>query len=550
MDLTKKLEPFNSDVLYTYTNSDGQFLMFLPQYSIILNTDERVQTLLTDIRDNKPIAINDFNENWINFIRGLENNKKTIHLNEKKSTDFKPTQVALSLTTRCHLKCIYCYAKAGEVIKDMDENIIVSALEFVANNAKEINQGHINVVFHGQGEPTANWDLFVNAIKIAKEIGSKQNLEVHFTMSTNGMWNKKQREFIVNNFKDLQISLDGVSEVQDRQRPTHNGKPSFSKVLDNIKYLDEQNVTYGIRATILPDSIDQMKPFLEFISNNTKCKNIHFEPFYSVGRAEDILIGKEFSNRFSEAFIEVFNLSAELGINVKYSGCFTSSKDSFCGATGKNLNFFITTDGIVSSCYETKDDSTLKGDFTIYGHFDKTEGKFNFSEDKLANLIEFRLSNSSNCTNCFLKWGCNGDCIARCTINANNTGTLTFTPNPNRCDTNHKISLYNLLTMKPKIKLSELPLTIENSIGEKLKTLDGIKYILPIDNSIIDCNIVICGIHPCAEGNCVDRNCVGHACSCDGKQSCSCHSKPPCSHCFHCPHVPCAAAGNHGCKEN
>ena len=52
--------------------------------------------------------------------------------------DFKPTVVTLFPTSRCNLRCIYCYADAGELeLKDLDFNIAQNSIDFIVENAIE-----------------------------------------------------------------------------------------------------------------------------------------------------------------------------------------------------------------------------------------------------------------------------------------------------------------------------------------------------------------------------------------------------------------------------
>lgn len=52
---------------------------------------------------------------------------------------FLPTAVTLFLTNRCNLRCLYCYAAAGEhAPQDMNWEIAKAAIDLVAHHAKEM----------------------------------------------------------------------------------------------------------------------------------------------------------------------------------------------------------------------------------------------------------------------------------------------------------------------------------------------------------------------------------------------------------------------------
>lgn len=405
-----------------------------------------MQTLIQAIGRSEPLEDNLFNREWVSALSAL-GLFKSKPLAPKKLKDFRPPHVTLSLTSRCQLCCIYCHANGGEVIRDLNEDIIFSAINMVAQNALETGYKKFGICLQGEGEPTANWSSFKKTIITSEEVANKFGLEVEFALASNGIWSKHKREFIAKYFENIQISLDGLPEIQNQQRPQKNGSSSFSIVLDTLKFLDSKNVNCYIRSTVLPQGTMYMIPFIEMIARELKCKNIQFEPVYPFGRALNLAIRfEDFLGVFAAQFMKAAHRGMELGINIEYSGCrWQQYASNFCKSTGEEPNFFVSTDGNVSSCAQSIDPSSNKGRFTVYGHFDPNKKKLVFDETKLQRIRTFDVRKLNHCTECFLRWNCCGDCFAHSNILLNTEGEVIRSNQTPRCLTNREINLNELV---------------------------------------------------------------------------------------------------------
>jgi uncharacterized protein len=339
----------------------------------------------------------------------------------------------------------------------MPEEIMQAAVRWVADNALHKHEKSFEVSFHGEGEPTANWALFTRTVEFAEDVARIRGLSVEFTMSTNAMWKEGQREFIVRHFRNLSVSFDGNADVQNRQRPAARGTASFPRVVGNLKALESAGVAYGLRTTVLPDSVGAMIPMLDFVGADLKCDWIHYEPVFVTGRAEGLSDGEsaEFHDQFLTQYHRAVTHGARLKIHVAYSGCRTSNHGvNFCGVTGPDLNFFVSTRGIVSSCYEVIKPDSPKGRFTVYGRYEASSRSFLFDEERLSRLRRFSMLDMAQCRNCFVRWNCGGDCFARSDLVLSEDGTLSGNPASPRCRVNQETTLYDLVRHGVALDLS------------------------------------------------------------------------------------------------
>ena len=238
--------------------------------------------------------------------------------------------IHLTLSRKCNLRCIYCYADAGkpnncELSAESWEKIISEIVDTC---------GPINFVITG-GEPT----LFNGMERLVSHIKS---LNCTVQLITNGCWNNEVNiESLSQAFTQIIVSIDGSSpEIND----AHRGAGTFNKAFNTVTRLKEYQAkvevavvvtkknatdTYSIRALFEPMGVP-----------------VRFQPMYLLGRGagiQDISIngGDYFaalmaSNRDNK--LSLFDRPLEIGI-----------RSLSCGVGGGTLS--IDSDGSVYPCH-------------------------------------------------------------------------------------------------------------------------------------------------------------------------------------------------------
>lgn len=440
-----KPQPLRKDI-FTIPFMDG-YILYVPHTGLVAGVDKSVHGLVSEIRAGKGLEAGEFSNKWLDAFDTMGLFEAPGRLEKLTIKDFQPTEATLSLSSRCTLRCVYCYARAGEEARDMDPAMALATIDFIVDNAVRTGKPDIRINFHGEGEPTANWKLFSESVTYAENLAKSKGLEVFFSMSSNAMWGRRQRQFIVRHFKDMSISLDGISMVQNRQRPTPNGKDSFSVVLSNIQFLQEKGVDYGLRATVLPDSVPHMKEFVDYVADNLNCEVIGFEPYSQTGRGSELDCEYEqFFEAFKDTMEDVIRYGESRGIFVNYSACRPEMlSENFCHSAGPEPNFVVTTVGDVSSCYEIVDPQTSKGCFTVYGRYDADAGRFVFDKEALERLLNFDVRQLPHCTDCFARWNCSGDCMARAETDFDALEGWSGNGDSPRCRVNREMTLQELI---------------------------------------------------------------------------------------------------------
>lgn len=109
---------------------------------------------------------------------------------------------------------------------------------------------------------------------------------------------------------------------------------------------------------------------------------------------------------------------------------------SFCKAAGDN--FFVTVDGDVSSCLEVTDSKNPRAGTFVYG---KIGDGVEISKEKLTQLRARVVENLPYCNDCFAKYSCAGDCLAK--VHAQ-SGDMFDTSSNRRCEINRGALLYSI----------------------------------------------------------------------------------------------------------
>ena len=339
---------------------------------------------------------------------------KTKLMEKPETIGFSPTRVTFLVTTDCNLRCVYCYASAGDQHITIPIEVCKAAIDLVIRNAASLNVTDTHIAFHGGGEPTTAFSLIRQCVEYAQKQAGQFGIKSTFSIVTNGILNGSQIKWLATNMNGISISLDGPEDIQNIQRPLRNGRGSFDKVISSIKIFEKLGVLPFIRATITNVNVGRMREISQFFSENFKTPEFQLEPVSSCGRCA--------ISGYREPVVEDFVRGVEEAIEEaskhrKKAVCsaaletFPNLIEAYCGVAAPN--FAITPQGIVTACYEVSLSSDPRGKFFYYGHYNQTKGDFEFDNAAIERLQGHIVQNIQRCINCFCRWQCAGDCPVR-----------------------------------------------------------------------------------------------------------------------------------------
>jgi uncharacterized protein len=332
-------------------------------------------------------------------------------------------------TTRCNLRCIYCYACGGETQPlDISMNHVHAAMDhFFATLKEEVS--HVSLGFHGGGEPTLVIDVLRRSKTSFQKLADKHGKILRrVQVATNGVFGKDVLDWLIREKIDVQVSLDGPSDVQDRQRPTRTGGGSYRTAIENIRSMVSAGLKPSIRAVVTQSSISRLAELLQ-IAYELGVRHVSLDLCNETGRA---LATKETPPQ-TEVFVKYYLRAFRLGLNmdmwVSTSGlrCLRGGRDYYCMAVAPSIG--VTPEGYLSSCPSTCFTSDALAEYFMLGRVGP-DGHVRIDRDRKIRLEARRTENMSACKGCFLEDVCAGGCPA---LGLQNTGDL-LKPCPRECE--------------------------------------------------------------------------------------------------------------------
>ncbi len=175
--------------------------------------------------------------------------------------------LCLHIAHDCNLACKYCFAEEGEYHGQKRElmpfEVGKQALDYlIENSGSRVN---LEVDFFG-GEPLMNFEVVKQLVAYGRSREKEANKNFRFTLTTNGMLlNDDVIDFCNKEMANVVLSLDGRKQINDRMRPTRNGKGSYDvivpKFLDFVKKRGTKS--YYVRGTFTHFNTDFYEDFKE-----------------------------------------------------------------------------------------------------------------------------------------------------------------------------------------------------------------------------------------------------------------------------------------------
>lgn len=345
---------------------------------------------------------------------------------------FTPTTAVCLLTTACNMRCVYCYAAAGEggATAELPFELGRRAIDIVHDNAVEAGERTFALGLHGGGEPTLARGSFRPLVEHAR----RKDLRCEISLASNGYWGAAQRDWILDHVDQVSLSFDGSEALQNRQRPLRAGQGSFERVMQTIRAMDRRAFAYGLRLTVTDWGIEQLPDAVAFICRETACSTIQVEPAFAHGRARSQATALADNQRFAAAFLAAYDIARAGGRHVYYSGARPwALTERFCRALDSAL--IVAPDGALTACYEVHGrQHELAPDFfvgTLAEH-----GAPALDAEAQRRLRHTVAERRRLCEGCFCYWHCAGDCPPK-SMTADHSGHLRFGP---RCDLNRLLT--------------------------------------------------------------------------------------------------------------
>jgi uncharacterized protein len=160
-------------------------------------------------------------------------------------------ECTLYLSNKCNLRCRYCYNRDVRNVKENGETMSLDMLKKVVPAVLSMNWKAVNFFLYG-GEPLLDPNLVTDAISLIHHENTHYRKRVSFSIETNGtLFTPENIAIIVAADVHVGVSMDGPPAIQNRNRPTKEGRSSYDMVVHGLNLLQQMRIPFSITATIV-----------------------------------------------------------------------------------------------------------------------------------------------------------------------------------------------------------------------------------------------------------------------------------------------------------
>ncbi|MBR9680251.1 MAG: radical SAM protein [Candidatus Altiarchaeota archaeon] len=166
------------------------------------------------------------------------------------------TRLALSLVDYCNINCKYCFLDIKNKGDQINFDHAVKFIEYIAPRVRP--RAVVNLT---GGEPTL-YPKLLPLIKIIKE----EFLDPTIMINTNGVLSEKLLDDLLELKVNFYMTFEGLPEIQDFERPFHDGGGTSKIVIENIKKICEVDPNkLMVRFNISKNKVGKHKEITEFL---------------------------------------------------------------------------------------------------------------------------------------------------------------------------------------------------------------------------------------------------------------------------------------------
>jgi uncharacterized protein len=168
--------------------------------------------------------------------------------------------LTLLLTSRCNLRCRYCYVSEGRQGQPMTVEIARRAIDVFARGP---SNERLTIELAG-GEPLLNWEVLTQVVEYAQSTCPA----IRFALQTNGLLlDAPKIEFLVDHGVGIAVSLDGVPAINDAQRG------GSQRVLRALRLVSDSKAGVNVTAVLTRHSIERL-PDLLLLCGSLSCVRV------------------------------------------------------------------------------------------------------------------------------------------------------------------------------------------------------------------------------------------------------------------------------------
>lgn len=177
--------------------------------------------------------------------------------------------LSLAVSQKCNLGCTYCYADGGSFGGPQQNMPLEVGLRSVDRLLQDAACGErVHLSFLG-GEPLLNRPVLRAVTEAAASRAARQKVRLGLAVTTNGtLLTPDDGTFFEEHGFAVTVSLDGVGELHDAQRPFRGGRGSYDTIIERVRPLlaQQRRMQVSARVTVTPRNLHLRRTLDELIA--------------------------------------------------------------------------------------------------------------------------------------------------------------------------------------------------------------------------------------------------------------------------------------------
>ncbi|MEY4530252.1 MAG: hypothetical protein RLZZ156_973 [Deinococcota bacterium] len=177
-------------------------------------------------------------------------------------------QLIILPTEECNFRCVYCYESFER--GTMKHELVEAIKSFVEAEHNKNELKEFSLSWFG-GEPLLASEVVVELTQFFYEFCISRKIQFTCGITTNGslLTPELVESLVPYGLGFFQITLDGIGEEHDKKRVAIDNKPSFERIITNLRYLKSTSYIYvvSLRHNYDPNGLQSLEQFIEFLQS-------------------------------------------------------------------------------------------------------------------------------------------------------------------------------------------------------------------------------------------------------------------------------------------
>jgi uncharacterized protein len=310
-------------------------------------------------------------------------------------------------TRGCNSHCRYCdFSAPKDGSPAMELSLARDAIDSYLLLKKSSGVSRVEIHFFG-GEPFHAENVVQFSVEYATMRAAKMGMQVHFEVTTNGIYRPALAKWVADHFDVVVLSLDGPRDIQEAQRPAGRQNSAFDVVFNTARILSNGPAELMLRTCITNQTVNRMDEIARWFCDEFCPTFVCFETLTPTDLSRKAGLDPPGPWEFAWNFHTASLILAEHGISAIHATAETHTpRVNFC-PLGKDA-LIVSPEGIINACYLLQENWERRGMDLCLGAVEN--GKLNIPPARLDHIHSLNVENRPLCTDCFCRYHCAGGC--------------------------------------------------------------------------------------------------------------------------------------------